>query len=83
MGTSRDLGGQVLKCWKNKKYTFPKNLSFCSLKLLVMILFEGISCYHLTDVAIEERAYKIFFSGDKVSFFMVNIANFVNYFIFS
>ena len=55
METSRDLGGQVLKFWKNKKYTFPKNSSFCCLKLPAMILFKGISCYHLPDVAIEER----------------------------
>ena len=57
MGTSRDLGGQtrghVLKFWKNKNIF--QNSSFCSLKLLVMILIKGISCYHLPEVVIEER----------------------------
>ena len=59
MGTSQDLrgqtGGHVLKFWKKKKCTFSKNPSFCSLKLLVMILSKIIRCYHLPDVAIEER----------------------------
>ena len=55
MGTSRNSGGQtgghVLKFLKNKKiHTFSKNLSLCSLKLLVMILFKVISCYHLPEV---------------------------------
>ena len=59
MGTSRNSGvkqGDMFQnFWKVKKYTFSKNSSFCSLKLLVIILFKIISCYHLPGVAIEEK----------------------------
>ena len=59
MGTSRDLGIQtgshVLNFGRIKKYTLSKNSSFCSLKLLVMILLRGISCYHLPEVLTKGR----------------------------
>ena len=47
-----------------------------------MTLFRVISCYHLPEVVIKEKVYKIIFSGFKVLFFMVNIANLIHYFIF-
>ena len=59
MGAGRDSrsqsGGHILIFWKIKAYTFSKISSFCSLKLPVIILFKGISCYHLPEAVIEEK----------------------------
>ena len=47
-----------------------------------MTLFKGTRCYHLSEVVSIEKMKKKIFSGGKTSFFIVDIANFIHYFIF-